>query len=430
MRGLAMSEPFHRQAGFKSRPQLRESEALFRLFVDSVRDYAMFVLDPDGVVTSWNAGAERIKGYTLDEIVGQHFSKFYPQVDIDAGKCELELLVAAREGRFEDEGWRLRKDGSRFWANVVITALRDGTGALIGFAKVTRDLTEQRRSEEERIRIVALEEANRLKDEFLALETAARRVADEARMSMSAMIRSIGEAVVVADDQGRVTLMNPAAERVTGVRLSAALGRPSRHVLRLVEEETRVELVNPVERVLANSDSVDSTRQALLIREDGREIPVTDTTTVIRDDSGSLRGVIVVLRNVTAERRERLREAFLAEATSLLTATFDYRRALEQVGELAVARFADFCAIDLFESSEHTTRAVTMVSPRTSPRRFTAWRRWHASSCPASRGRDRASSPEFPATSPEFSRRPSPRRSRWPCCWSFRSRTARASSVR
>jgi PAS domain S-box-containing protein len=362
-----MSEPSHREAALKSRPQLRESEALFRLFVDSVRDYAMFVLDPDGIVTSWNTGAERIKGYEVDEIVGQHFSKFYPQVDIDDGKCERELLAAARDGRFEDEGWRLRKDGSKFWANVIITALRDGNGALIGFAKVTRDLTERRRAEEERIRIVALEEANRLKDEFLALESAARRVADEARMSMSAMIRSIGEAVVVADDQGRVTLMNPAAERLTGVWLSVALRQPARHVLRLIDEETRVALENPIERVLGNSDSVESTRPALLIREDGREVPVTDTTTVIRDESGAVRGVIVVLRNVTAERRERLREAFLADATSLLTATFDYRRALEQVGELAVARFADFCAIDLFESSEHTTRLVTMCSLRSQP---------------------------------------------------------------
>jgi PAS domain S-box-containing protein len=359
-----MSESSNLEAALKSRPQLRESEALFRLFVDSVRDYAMFVLDPNGIVTSWNTGAQRIKGYTLDEIVGQHFSKFYPREDVDAGKCERELLVASHEGRFEDEGWRLRKDGSRFWANVVITALRDGTGSLIGFAKVTRDLTERRRAEEERLRLVALEEANRLKDEFLALETAARRVADEARLSMSAMIRSIGDAVLVADDEGRVTLMNPAAERLSGVWLSGALGRPARHVLRLIDEETRVALENPVDRVLGTREPVDSSRPALLVREDAREVPVSDTTTAIRDESGAIRGVIVVLRNVTAERRERLRDALLADATGMLTATFDYRRALVQVGDMAVARFADFCAIDLFESSEHTTRVVTVHSFR------------------------------------------------------------------
>jgi PAS domain S-box-containing protein len=360
-----MSEPFDHDAQ-KLRPALRESEALFRLFVDSVRDYAMFVLDPEGYVTSWNTGAQRIKGYAIDEVLGRHFSMFYDRADVDAGKCEHELAVAAREGRFEDEGWRLRKDGTKFWAHVVLTALRDGTGSLVGFAKVTRDLTEQRRAEEERLRLAALEEANRLKDEILARETAARRVADEARLSVSAMIRSIAEAVVVADDGGRVTLMNPAAERLTGIRLSVGLGQPAARVLRLVDEETKSELEDPVTCVLASREGADS-RPALLIREDGREVPVSDTTTAIRDESGRVRGVIVVLRDVTAERRARSRESFLADATGLLTATFEYRRALSELGELSVGRYADFCAVDLFESSEQTTRVVTAHSSRGLP---------------------------------------------------------------
>ena len=121
------------------------TEERFQLLVESVKDYAIFMLDPSGYVTTWNAGAARIKGYTADEIVGKHFSTFYLQEDIAAGTCERELEVAAREGRFEDEGWRVRKDGSRFWANVVITPLRAPDGALMGFGKVTRDLTERRR---------------------------------------------------------------------------------------------------------------------------------------------------------------------------------------------------------------------------------------------------------------------------------------------
>src|SRR5207247_7906566 len=100
---------------------------------------------------SWNTGAERIKGYLASEIVGKHFSVFYPQEDIDGGKPEMELRVAAAVGRFEDEGWRVRKDGTRFRANVVIAAMRDKTGELVGFAKVTRDLTEQARAEEDRV---------------------------------------------------------------------------------------------------------------------------------------------------------------------------------------------------------------------------------------------------------------------------------------
>ena len=127
---------------------LRNSEERFRLLVEGAIDYAIFMLDPEGRVATWNSGAERIKGYTADEILGQHFSKFYPQESVERGKPQHELEVAATEGRFEDEGWRIRKDGSRFWANVIITALRGQDGQLIGFSKVTRDFTDRKRAEE------------------------------------------------------------------------------------------------------------------------------------------------------------------------------------------------------------------------------------------------------------------------------------------
>jgi PAS domain S-box-containing protein len=139
-------------------------ESLYQLLVESVRDYAIFLLDPQGHVATWNAGAERIKGYKADEIIGRHFSVFYPEEKVAEGFPQHELDVAARGGRFEDEGWRIRKDGSRFWANVVITALRDASGALVGFAKVTRDLTE-RRAAEEQARSLAAEQAARAEAE-------------------------------------------------------------------------------------------------------------------------------------------------------------------------------------------------------------------------------------------------------------------------
>jgi PAS domain S-box-containing protein len=126
-------------------------EERFRLLVESVQDYAIFLLDSEGRIISWNIGAERIKGYRAEEIIGEHFSIFYPEQDVRAGKCEYELEIAAREARFEDEGWRVRKDGSRFWANVIISRMINREGRLIGFAKVTRDLTERRALEEERI---------------------------------------------------------------------------------------------------------------------------------------------------------------------------------------------------------------------------------------------------------------------------------------
>ena len=120
---------------------LRQSEERFRLLVRSVGDYAIFMLDPQGRVTSWNAGAEQIKGYSAKEILGRHFACFYTPEDRDAGKPEEELQKAVAEGRFEDEGWRVRKDGSRLWANVVVTPVFDDAGILCGFAKVTRDIT-------------------------------------------------------------------------------------------------------------------------------------------------------------------------------------------------------------------------------------------------------------------------------------------------
>jgi PAS domain S-box-containing protein len=120
-----------------------------RLLVENVIDYAIFMLDAEGHVATWNLGAEKIKGYKANEIIGEHFSKFYPAEDIIAGKPQRELEIASRVGRVEDEGWRIRKNGSRFWASVVITALRDETGKLRGFGKVTRDLTARRATEEE-----------------------------------------------------------------------------------------------------------------------------------------------------------------------------------------------------------------------------------------------------------------------------------------
>ena len=127
---------------------LRRSEERFRLLVEGARDYAIFMLDREGKVATWNIGAQRIKGYSSEEIVGQHFSRFYPQEMVERGKPEHELKVAADEGRFEDEGWRIRKDGSRFWANVIITALRGHDGQLLGFSKVTRDFTDRKGAEE------------------------------------------------------------------------------------------------------------------------------------------------------------------------------------------------------------------------------------------------------------------------------------------
>src|SRR5437868_14955400 len=161
-----------------------------RLLVESVQDYAIFLLDRDGHIVTWNPGAERIKGYSAREILGRHFSLFYPKEALDRRWPQHELEVAAREGRFEDEGWRVRQDGTLFWASVAITSLRDAAGQVRGFAKITRDLTERRRQEE----------LLRQSDQRL-------RPRSEAGQEY---------AIVMVDTQRRVASRHPAAELIRG----------------------------------------------------------------------------------------------------------------------------------------------------------------------------------------------------------------------
>ena len=172
-------EILHRESADAARPGSMEER--FRALVSSVKDYAIFMLDPSGRIETWNAGAERTKGYTADEIVGQHMSRFYTPEDLERRLPATLLAQAEREGRVESEGWRVRKDGTRFWADVVITALVDDRGKLMGYAKVTRDLTERLRAQEEQLRLAHAEEAVRLRDEFLSI------AAHELRTPLSAV---------------------------------------------------------------------------------------------------------------------------------------------------------------------------------------------------------------------------------------------------
>jgi len=182
-RNIALLE--QKTQALETEKALRESEQRFRLLVESVQDYAIFMLDCEGRVNSWSSGAQRIKGYNAAEIIGRHFSCLYSDEDIRSGKPQKELDIAAEQGYFEDEGWRLRKDGSRFWANVVITALRDGNGSLCGFSKVTRDITERMRAVE------ILKESNESLKEEVHERLEAEQKLQESETSLRMLSRSL-----------------------------------------------------------------------------------------------------------------------------------------------------------------------------------------------------------------------------------------------
>jgi PAS domain S-box-containing protein len=251
---------------------MSKGESLYTLLVESVRDYAIFALDPSGRILTWNLGAQRLKGYSTDEILGRHFSVFYPPEDVAARKPERELEDAIRDGRVEDEGWRVRKDGSRFWANVIITALRNKTGELVGFAKVTRDLTERR----------AAEEAVRKSDEHSRL-----------------LIESVKDyGIFMLDPQGNVATWNAGAARIKGYRADeilghhfsifytpedVAAGKPAWE-LQVVEKEGRLE------------------DEGWRVRKNGSRFWANVVISALRREDGELIGFAKVTRDLTERR--------------------------------------------------------------------------------------------------------------------------------
>jgi PAS domain S-box-containing protein len=235
--------------------RLHQSEREFRMLVQSVTDYAIFMLDPRGIVTNWNAGAERIKGYRRDEITGRHFSCFYTEEDRAVGLPQRALATAARDGRFEMEGWRVRKGGERFWANVVIDPIRDDAGRLLGFAKVTRDITERRKAQE------ALAESAAL----------ARGIIDTAL-----------DAFVQIDDTGTVLEWNPEAETVFGWSRREAVGSKLGTLILPPSERPRHQ--KGLERFLRNAEArlLGRRVQMQALRRDGKKITVELSITALR----------------------------------------------------------------------------------------------------------------------------------------------------
>ena len=250
--------------------------------MDSVEDYAIVLLDPAGNVVTWNVGAERIKGYSESDIVGRHCSLFYPEAVRRAGKCEYELGTAARQGRFEDEGWRVRSDGTPFWANVVITALRDSQGKHIGFAQVTRDLSERRRGEE-----------------------ALRQSEERFRLLVDNVT---DHAIYMLDASGKVMTWNSGAERIKGYRAAEIVGK---HVSRFFPDEDAAAAERMLESALRAGRIED---EGYRIRKDGARFWANVVVTALRDPSGRVIGFAVVTRDLTHRRMAEDERILLAQA--------------------------------------------------------------------------------------------------------------------
>ncbi len=297
----------------KERERARRSANQLRLLIESTNEYAIFMLDPTGHVITWNSGAQRIKGYRADEIIGRHFSTFYPEEAKQRRWPEHELKVASQTGRFEDEGWRVRRDGTTFWANVIITALHDESGSLVGFAKITRDLSERKKAEENALRL-AVEEAARKAAEAQA------EIIERQREQLEVTLASIGDAVISTDELGNVTFLNPVAENLTGWSQQEAQGRPLVEVFNIVNEHTRQTVENPALRALRDGTIVGLANHTILIAKGGTERPIDDSAAPIRRRDGAVLGVILVFRDVSERRvveqamrsQERLRSVRLA----------------------------------------------------------------------------------------------------------------------
>jgi PAS domain S-box-containing protein len=270
--------------------ELRESEDRFKLLVQSVRDYAIFMLDRDGVVLTWNAGAERFKGYRADEIIGQHFSRFYPAEALERGLPAHELEVATDTGTFEDEGWRVRKDGSLFWANVVITAMRNADGDLLGFAKVTRDLTQRRAHEEE-----------------------LRRSEERFRL----LIEGVAEyAIFMLDPNGKVATWNVGAQRIKGYTASEIIGQ---HFSMFYPNDAR-ESGWPEHELQVAAEKGTFVDNGWRLRKDGTTFWANVTITAIRDDTGHLVGYAKLTRDMTETKRVEAMELVNQQREEMLDA--------------------------------------------------------------------------------------------------------------
>lgn len=306
----------------------------YRRMIETIKDYAITMIDPEGVILSWNPGAEAIKGYKADEIIGQHFSRFYPKEAIDRDWPDQELKLALANGRVEDQGWRVRKDGTQFWANVVITPLRDAAGKHIGFAKVTRDLTERKQL-----------------DEAVAAE----------RARAQAILNATADGLITIDERGTVLSINGTAERLFGWRAEELLGHNVKVIMPSpYHEEHDGYLANYVRTGVAKI--IGREREVIGKRKDDTTFPVALRVTELNDRGERI--FIGTVQDITDRKRnhDRIRDAIFRLSTSgaEILASTNQQTAGAQAQAAAVSEIVT--SIDeVAQTAEHSAQRARSV---------------------------------------------------------------------
>jgi PAS domain S-box-containing protein len=339
---------------------LRESEERFRLLVENVRDCAIFLVSADGHVVTWNEGAQSVNGYRPDEIIGQPITRFYTPDDLERGLPPALLAKADAEGRAEDEGWRVRRDGSTYWADVVITALRDDQHRLRGFATVTRDLTERRQAEEARAQ-ASREEGARIAAEAAQAELRA------SREQLAATLAGVAEGITVLDTTGRMLFANDAAARLCGfTSADELLAASPAEILGRFELFDDAGLPLPRERLPGRrallGQQLDEVLVRFRMRATGEERWSVVNASPIVDAVGRVIMEVSIFRDVTERKRAEDAAVYMAAVNLELTRSLDYEQTLKRVAELTVPTLADWCIIDLIEP-DGTLRRVAVAHP-------------------------------------------------------------------